>query len=203
MEHCVGIVLIVDIVVVAVVGRRDNDYYPTPYDVIHKIMPYIDEYTDGFNFVSALDPGAGNARLLKTFVNYHKRECLKTVVETSKEHNTYPDGFSFINENYLTCKTPRKFNVIISNPPFSLALEFIKKSFELLDDHGTMFFLLRLGFLAGIRRYKELWINHRPTAIYILSKRPSFTDDNCTDSQEYAWFQWTKFNRKPCELLWL
>ena len=40
-----------------------------------------------------------------------------------------------------------KFKVIISNPPFSLALQFVEMCFELLDDNGEMIFIVPSNFL--------------------------------------------------------
>jgi hypothetical protein len=78
-------------------------------------------------------------------------------------------------------------DLIITNPPFSLAQEFINHS---LKHASCTILLLRVNFLASIKRY-EWWKQIPPTALHILSKRPSFTGSG-TDATDYAWFVWDK-----------
>ena len=81
-------------------------------------------------------------------------------------------------------------DVIITNPPFSLAMEFLNKSLAVTTEKGIVIMLLRLGFMASKKRY-EFMKENPPTDLYILHKRPSFTGKG-TDSQEYAWCIWDK-----------
>lgn len=53
-----------------------------------------------------------------------------------------------------------------------------------------MAFLLRLSFLAGIKRY-GLFQSMRPSKVNILSQRPKFGGSNI-DSCDYAWVIWSK-----------
>lgn len=77
---------------------------------------------------------------------------------------------------------------IITNPPFSLAMEFLQKS---LTEAENVAYLLRLNFL-GSRKRREFWQAHPPTALVVLAERPCFTGNGATDSCEYAWFIWSK-----------
>jgi hypothetical protein len=77
-----------------------------------------------------------------------------------------------------------RFDYIITNPPFSLAQEFVEKAMGVAD---VTVMLLRLNFLGSQKRAKFLRSNMPD--VYILSKRPSFTGKG-TDSTEYAWFVW-------------
>ena len=60
----------------------------------------------------------------------------------------------------------------IANPPYSLALEFVRKAIALAGDRGRVAMLLRLGFL-GSRKRRDFHAKH-PADVYVLSKRPSF-----------------------------
>jgi hypothetical protein len=75
--------------------------------------------------------------------------------------------------------------VIVTNPPYSLADEFCRHAISVATE---VFLLLRLNFLGSQRR-KEWWTHHEPSALFVLSKRPSFVNGK-TDSTEYAWFYW-------------
>lgn len=81
-------------------------------------------------------------------------------------------------------------DVIITNPPYSLAQEFVTKA---LGEADAVVMLLRLGFLESTRRW-EFWQENPLTSLLTLSKRPSFTDDGKTDGSGYAWFVWDKKN---------
>ena len=81
-----------------------------------------------------------------------------------------------------------KFDIIIGNPPYSEAQEFIEHSFELLNENGILIFLLRTNFLESKKRY-EFWKKNPLSKLYTLSKRPSFTGKG-TDATSYSWFIW-------------
>ena len=80
------------------------------------------------------------------------------------------------------------YDVIIGNPPYSLALDFINKSLELLHPGGLLIFLLRTNFLESEKRFKW-WQEHPLSGLYTLHKRPSFTGRG-TDATSYSWFVW-------------
>ena len=81
--------------------------------------------------------------------------------------------------------------LIISNPPFNLATEFVNKALELVAPGGFVVFLLRLTFFGSQGR-NEFFQKHMPRWHYIHSKRMSFTDDGKTDSVEYMHAIWQK-----------
>jgi len=89
--------------------------------------------------------------------------------------------------DYLTTRHPERFDLIITNPPFSLAMEFLLK---LLDEADTVIYLLRLNMLGSQAR-RDFWNNRPPTHLFPLARRPSFTG-NGTDATEYAWFAWDR-----------
>jgi hypothetical protein len=76
-------------------------------------------------------------------------------------------------------------DVIIMNPPYKLAMEFVEHAIE---SAGVTVCLLRLAFLASQKR-AAFWREH-PADVYVLPKRPSFTGGG-TDSTDYAWFVWS------------
>jgi len=79
---------------------------------------------------------------------------------------------------------PRRFDVALTNPPFSLARPFVEHA-RGMADHVVM--LLRLNFLASAGRAP--WMRQDAPDVYVLPNRPSFTGKG-TDSIDYAWFHW-------------
>lgn len=95
------------------------------------------------------------------------------------------EGIDYLNTpyNHVDC--------ILTNPPYSLAQEFVDKA---LGEADVVIMLLRLGFLESMKR-NEWWQENSITSLMVLSQRPSFTEDGKTDGSGYAWFVWDKKNR--------
>lgn len=154
-----------------VAGKRLNatDFYPTPLWCAENLD------IDWSRFTSAHEPCRGDRRLY---------EWLKT--------KNIPTTYTEITEGLDFFEWSASTDLIFTNPPFSLAAEFIDHSTK---HANTVFMLLRLNYLASIKRY-EWWKNNPPVALYVLSKRPSFTGSG-TDATDYAWFVWDKTERIP------
>lgn len=82
---------------------------------------------------------------------------------------------------------------IVGNPPYSEAEAHVRRALDLQPRRGAAF-LLRLAFLESEKR-AAFWREHRPSAVYVLTRRPSFTGGG-TDSAAYGWFIWRNQVRK-------
>lgn len=153
-----------------IAGKRLNatDYYATPP------WCYENLNIDWSLFSSAHEPCRGDGRIHF----FLEEECGLTC--SWSEINEGKDFFEFTNQ----------VDLILTNPPFSVAREFIDHA---LSISNTCIMLLRLNFLGSIDRH-NWWKQKPPSALHILSKRPSFTGKG-TDATEYAWFVWDKTNR--------
>lgn len=72
--------------------------------------------------------------------------------------------------DFLTWETDEKYDLIITNPPFSHAEEFIYKGMPLLEPHGQMMMFLKIQFLESTRR-RILFEQYPPKYVYVFSKR--------------------------------
>lgn len=79
-------------------------------------------------------------------------------------------------------------SLIIQNPPFKRAQEFVERALAEVAPGGTVAALLRAGFLETPGRLHLH--TTRPADLYILPNRPGFTSDGGKDSALYAWFVW-------------
>jgi hypothetical protein len=77
-----------------------------------------------------------------------------------------------------------QFDVSIGNPPYSLAMEFVRTSM-VLAKHTIL--LLRTSFLESEKRVSFMQV-HCPD-VYVLPNRPCFVDGH-SDSCSYAWMHW-------------
>jgi hypothetical protein len=148
-------------------NRRPQDLYPTPMPPIDTLLGALDiPATAVFH-----EPCRGAGAI------YDRIQCRE------KSYCEIAEG-----KDYLTHIALWPYNLIITNPPFDLALEFLQKS---LQEADTVIYLLRLNFLGSQKR-RSFWQGNRPSHVLVLANRPCFTGDGKTDSIEYAWFCWDR-----------
>jgi len=172
--------------------RRADDFYATPAFCTRAILPRLSPFS------TALDPCAGEGAILKVLDDSVLKKRWSKYWGIELDHKramqcrqvangcTHADALTCPNHWWLDVNEP--FDLIITNPPFSLAQEFIEKA--LASGAKEIAFLLRLNFLGSQKR-AAFWKKH-PCEIYVLPKRPSFTENGKTDATEFAWYVWRK-----------
>jgi len=169
-------------------ARAPLDFYSTPAWVTESLLAALPG-KPGANFPltpgSILDPCAGDGSILALLGDVGRGfelDPLRAFV--CKER-----GLAVEHRDALvpgdTWGNPE---LVIMNPPYSLAEEFVRRALQEVRPGGTVAALLRLGFAASKKRVQF----HRdfPSDFKILPQRPSFTADGKTDASEYAWFVW-------------
>lgn len=167
--------------------RNSHDYYITPDWIIKSFLDKFLEVELINKSLFILDPSSGGdsinlapyPKILKEygFINIRTSD----IREDSDSERKGVD--------YLTVNV-EKFDMIITNPPFNLSLEFLKKALEDVVENGFVIFLLRLNFFGSQKR-KVFFDENMPKYCFIHTKRPSFIKGS-TDSIEYAHFVWQK-----------
>jgi len=177
--------------------REPTDYYCTPQ---WAILEFLDAYhqLNGPLTGPLLDPCAGGIMepggLVTQDMAYPKALSAfyfgeVNAVSTLDLRHDSPAHLA--STNYLTFDTDVRFQTIISNPPFALAMAFITKGLSHLAQGGKLIYLLRLNFL-GTQRRAAFFCDHPPSQIFVHSRRLCFTGNGKTDSVEYAHFVWDK-----------
>lgn len=172
--------------------RHISDYYVTPHKVI---QDFLNVYQIDNKNLKILDPCAGgdiNNPMSYPYV------LLKNGFNNIQTIDIREDSLANKKIDFLEYSFQEKFDLIITNPPFNIALEIINKSFELLENNGHIIMLLRLNFLGSQSRI-PFFKKHMPKEIYVHSKRISFINGQ-TDSIEYAHFVWNKEEIKHSKL---
>ncbi len=176
-------------------NRHKSDDYVTPQKDIEEFMYHLqytvlNKDTESMGKFDWLDPCCGGdveneASYLSVIKRFFEPDniCGIDIREDSKAD---------IIMNYLDCEKENMSNhdIIISNPPFYLAEDFIKKSLEFVNDGGYVVMLLRLNFF-GSKKRKQIFENNMPEYCFVHHKRISFMK-GATDSIEYAHFVWRK-----------
>lgn len=156
------------------------EYYPTPAWVTQGLLNK--EKFCGFVW----EPACGKGEM--------------SDVISANGYHTYASDITS-GSNFLTCEPPNGvgFFDIITNPPFSKALEFAKRGLEVTNRKVAL--LLRLAFLESQSR-KEFFETAPLKTVYVMSKRVTMYPDGIitagSGTMAMAWFVWDKqYDGKP------
>lgn len=165
--------------------RQPADSYPTPAWCVRRLLEAVGE--DELPRGAWLEPCAGEGAIVEVIAE--RADSISVVeidpamrpglVEAFREARRRPPGSptpppaSFQIADYLTLPPPsKKYDVIITNPPYSLALDFVRKA-AAEAHHVAM--LLRLNFLgSGVKSGRSDWLRQHPPDVFVLPNRPSF-----------------------------
>lgn len=148
--------------------REPYDFYATPHESYKCLEPFIPR--DG----AIWEPACGDRRII---------DWLRHLLGVESDGGDIQQGYDFLKDLDI-------HNCILTNPPYSLAFEFCQHA---VKHSRQVFLLLRLNFLASKKR-REWFKAHEPSALIVLSERPSFTGSG-TDATDYAWFYWGNRHR--------
>lgn len=138
----------------------NKDFYPTPDDVICKMLENIDTSL----YSSILEPSAGKGNIIKALINKGYKgnidfiepveefcsivKNIKICDERVKSHynqynyetkSKYP---KYAGSNFLSFDTFKRYSLIIMNPPFSDGDKHLLKAIELIQNGGRVICLL-------------------------------------------------------------
>jgi len=174
--------------------RNEADFYVTPRKTVDLILNEISD--SHYEYAQILEPCAGNGAIVKALREWFSSSTITANEIRREERNSlFESGADYVvNCDFIKPNTlGSNYDLIITNPPYSIAQEIIEHCFKIAPD-AEVIMLLRLGFLESQKR-REFWERHPLTQLYPLLKRPSFTGKG-TDATAYGWFVWSKY-RKP------
>lgn len=164
------------------VHRPDDDDYPTPADAVWPLLSA--ETISG----PVWEPACGAGALCQVL----DQAGLPFIATTLVDRGYGESGRDFLSERELLAPA------IITNPPYSHALEFILHSLALGAELAA--FLLRLKFLESRDRYRRLFEKHPPARVHVFVNRVHFFAGDTPKSEQpgwsneaFAWFVWDAF----------
>jgi hypothetical protein len=156
--------------------RKKSDFYETPYTLTRKFLDV--EY---FNKNSTVcEPACGGGAISKVLNEYWEDD---KITAYDKETNFLWDY--------------NDYDYIITNPPFSLAFEFIQKAKQLAKSKFAL--LLPLSYLHGKKRFDEIYSDrdYGLEKVYVFTRYPMLGEPLREDGKYntgmmvYAWYVWT------------
>lgn len=165
--------------------RESLDFYATDSIAIDKLL------TVERPNISIWEICAGNGHLAQRLKDYGYAVTTSDIVQRD-----YPLDFV---EDFFT--HTEKFNGdILTNPAYNKAKEFVLHALDLINDGHKVYMFLKLTFLEGKSRYKELFSKYPPKVIYVFSERVLCAKNADFEGMKagggsavaYAWFVWQK-----------
>ena len=156
--------------------RKKSDFYETPYTLTRKFLDV--EY---FNKNSTVcEPACGGGAITRVL----------------KEHWEDDKVTAYDQETNFLWETG-EYDYIVTNPPFSIAFEFIQRA--KLVAKSKFAFLLPLSYLHGKKRFDEIYSDrtYGLEKVYVFTRYPmlgeSLREDGKynTGMMVYAWYVWT------------
>jgi hypothetical protein len=170
-------------------NRVENDFYATNPKALDMLFA-----CEQFGTGSYLEPCAGQGHLSNRILELYPEatvDCFDIVDRGLK---------NVITVNFLEHKIEKKYDFIVTNPPYSLGKEFVEKGLTHLKTGGKMAMFFKIQFLEGEKR-KDLYSKNPPKFIYVFTKRmATFNNGNEIDENGkkwattmcHAWFVWEK-----------
>lgn len=172
-------------------ARAQNDYYatdPKAIDALNKLLP--------LNGLYIWECACGEGHLSKRM----EQLGAKVVSTDLYDRNYGTPGVNFLKQTRLLAP------VIVTNPPYKYAQEFVEKSLRLGADKVCMF--LKLTFLEGQKR-RGMFDTAPPKTVAVFSKRIQVAING--DPEEfkkgsavcYAWYIWEQGYKDKPRIEWI
>jgi hypothetical protein len=160
--------------------RSATDYYPTPPEVTAAIAAWMD-----LNGQTVWEPACGAGHMCRAL-----EQAGANVIATE----LHGQGYGEAGVDYLDATLPDGVQFIVTNPPFKLAEQFIKRSIQ----HGLPFAMLLKSQYWHSAKRRALFELHRPRAVLPLTWRPDFHFGSKGGSPTMDCI-WTVWGSKPAD----
>lgn len=168
--------------------RAENDYYATPFESTKAILKR--EMLGS----TILEPACGEGHIGKVVKDYYPNSEI-TLCDLIQRDDKFNLGITG-GVDFLTAEFGRKFDTVITNPPYALAKDFVEKALDVSTNKVLMF--LKIQFLEGQSR-KKFFQGSPLKYVYVFSERQNpmrngnDRDENgkpWSSTMCFAWFVW-------------
>ena len=169
--------------------REVNDYYATDPRAVEMLLE-----KEKFNSI-ILEPSCGEGHISRVLLD--RGYAVKSSDLIDRGFGDVKDFFEIDEFN----------GDIITNPPYKIALDFVKHSLDIIPEGNKVAMFLKLQFLEGKAR-KEFYKNNPPKKIYVASGRLVCAMNGDFEKYKssavaYAWFIWEKGYKGSPEIDWI
>lgn len=162
--------------------RSEGDFYRTPDWCTERLLNRWVPTIKGEHPKRILDPAAGDGAILDWLAGTFPKATIEASDMSPRRGDIPTRIFPWWREPEAV------YDLVMTNPPFDQALEFVEQALGLVRPGGYVVMFLRAAFLASAKRAPFLE-RSMPERVYFLSERPSFYGGG-NDLSDYAWFVW-------------
>ncbi len=175
--------------------RADKDYYatePAATDWLCKIEQFVGPI---------LEPSCGEGHISKVLAEHGYEVTSRDLVD--RDFGEVAD--------FLSADNTEWGGDIVTNPPYAFAQEFVEKALAIIPEGRKVAMFLKLTFLEGKQRFRELFSKYPPKTIYVFSERvlcaknAEFQKMRETGGSAvaYAWYVWEKGYQGRTTIEWI
>ena len=196
--------------------RAKDDFYQSSPEIANALFECVNAgikgnkvYAAGLGSTVIIDSSVGTGVLLKPFENKRWCQIGYDITDRGYENVRILDWFSVdrceLGEADWFNQHPK---IIVQNPPFKLALEFVQHGLELLNKGELLFSLHRIQFLETRERFAKLYGNkQKPKYVFVFANRVTCVAPDVPNKGQgamcYAWFMWQKGFRGNTQIKWI
>lgn len=172
--------------------RPSDDFFETPKIATCAMLNNINVPND----VTLWEPSAGMGAISKILEKVYGKE---RVLSTELDQNRYGiGGVDFLTEGYKYIPKGRFW--LVTNPPFKLASEFVRKGFEYGAER--IIFLLRFNYLESSKTREDILGGGHLLRVLLMKERLKmfpygWTGTKGSATQNHAWFIWDRNYKNP------
>lgn len=164
---------------VSLTSRAANDFYATPPNAVEMLLG-LENFSD-----RVIEPCCGMGHIAKVLEAHGHNVDARDLIDR---------GYGIGGQDFLRSKDKDVDADVVTNPPYSLAQEFVEKSLDVVGEGHKVAMFLKLTFLEGKAR-RRMFEETPPIRIWVSSSRLSCAKNGGDFVQScicYAWFVWMK-----------
>lgn len=172
------------------------DNFPTPPWATRALLEHVIADAGPFRKLSCLEPACGAGHMAKPLKEYFGKV---------KASDIHAYGYGSVADFLTTPLEAGSVDWVITNPPFRLAEDFIKRA--LIGARHGVAILARTVFIESVGRYREIFEQTPPTKFAQFTERVPMVkgrlDRKASTATGYAWIVWEKRIKHPPRLVWV
>jgi len=170
-------------------SRASDDFYATDPKAVEMLCG-LEKFSD-----EVIEPACGQGHIAKVLEAHGYKVTACDLVDR---------GYGRGGVDFLSLPGKNVDADIVTNPPYSLAQEFVEKAMDVVAPGHKVAMFLKLTFLETAKR-RELFKKYPPKTVYVASQRIACWPNGRPTGQSmvcYAWFVWQKGFSGDTTLKW-
>ena len=176
--------------------REENDFYATHPDATRAFLDKLAK--DGIELDHNIwEPACGQGHISKVLEEYGHEVFSTDLINR---------GYGLGEIDFLSTDKDW-YGDIMTNPPFKLATEFIRKAIDIIPQKNRVLMFVKIQFLESEER-RKLFEEYPPEYVYVYSKRQQCSMNGDFENLKakthcYCWIIWNKRNIGDTIIRWI